>query len=99
MIEGRLYRMRNAVRVGDILYMKREVKSADSKNVLEMRIEKVRVVEKYPHLVRVEGEGPELPIRTLTYNELLVTDTSYGNMRHNRYMLRGNKRLQRVAWT
>lgn len=96
MIEGRLYRMRNAVRVGDILYMKREVKSADSKNVLEMRIEKVKVVEKYPNLVHVKGPGPELPIQTITYNDLLVTDANYAH--HNRYMLRGNKRLQQAAW-
>lgn len=96
MIEGRLYRMRDAVRVGDILYMKREVKSADSKSVLAVCIEKVKVVEKYPHLVRVKGQGLELPIRTIPYHELLVTDVTYAN--HNRYMLKGNKRLQQAAW-
>lgn len=96
MIESRLYRLRDAIRVGDKLYVTREVKT-DSDKVLERRMEKVTVVEKFPHLVRVKGAGPELPIQTVTYNEILVTDATYAH--HNRYMLKGNSRLQKVAWS
>lgn len=65
--------LKERLQVGDILTCEILVKLREDERLLVPVKAAVRVVEKYPHLVRVEAAGKRpLPIRTMTYVQLLT---------------------------
>lgn len=65
--------LKDHLQVGDILTCEILVKLREDERILVPVKTAVRVVEKYPHLVRVEAAGKHpLPIRTITYVQILT---------------------------
>ncbi len=80
--------LRREIRVGDYLYLR--IPEMTDNPHMGYREARVQVVAKYPELVEVqERQVPSLPVRTITYAEMLMTE--------NRYMFKGNKRLRALV--
>ena len=67
-----LEKVKENIKVGDILNYPLMQKDSRSVGVLVYRWGKVRVTGKYPHLVTVTGASRKLPILSITYSEILT---------------------------
>lgn len=67
---GDLENLKSRLSVGDIVAYERLTWVAGDRRLLVPVVRELRVKAKYPHLVELEGDG--LPVRTLTYGEILA---------------------------
>ncbi len=65
-------RLRERVQVGDVLWTEVQFNRLGERLIVPKKV-RVKVMAKYPHLVRVtRPDGRELPMKTITYKDLLL---------------------------
>ncbi len=64
--------LRDSIKIGDTLNYPRMVRDRNAAGALAERWRRVHVTGIYPHLVTVKGNGPEYPLQTITYTEMLT---------------------------
>ena len=71
--------LRGRIRIGDTLNYPRMVRDRNAAGALAERWRRVHVTGIYPHLVTVKGSGPEYPLQTITYIEMLTDSRIMSN--------------------
>ena len=71
--------LRDSIKIGDTLNYPRLVRDRNAAGALAERWRRVHVTDIYPHLVTVKGRGPEYPLQTITYIEMLTDSRIMSN--------------------